>query len=863
MELRRRWLLLVCSALGIELALYASVAPKVALKAVDFAASQQREPGLTDRVKYLRQLSLEEYAREKLRGCHTVVQGGDWPAFFQTVLEASRGGDAGPFRSRVARSSRHSRPPYPVFFLTGEAPLDQIVDQLRGSDGHVHYLVLARPEGNEYLQATYHTYSSDSFTFGSGIHNAPPAALLYPYRALGLGLIALGCVAYFVLPRKRHDAAAICYSSWTVFLGDVVGMLLFVPFFALPALIIGGAVQALIDAWFLTLVLWPLAFLGAWTMLHMAHYATYEIRVLDAGLQLTTTRGTSTYRFDDMESLQPLVHATPGWLVALSWLAVLVGRGADRIRMSGQALALGGSHGDGLAIRMRDGSAVYLWIPLQGDAGLKNVESLASALRKADIPWTDEGKVIKALVLPDGEDPGARVRKPSQNLVIAGLALLPLVAIAAILGGMWLVEIAGFFVSDPDAPTHREPQAAADARFSPHDATWEKRFRCGPSAMLRAALKDWADRGLGAAEPEPDYNTFPYGFAPVAGAGLLIYGATGPASQADGFAIRTDLAGNLQWEKHYGAGAQQLDAVVAACPAAEGSFLLLGTSGTYSSHTGARRAYLVKIAASGDPQWELFWGDGAEDPAPSDARAEPDGSFTVYGCAGRERHATIFLLQVGSDGKLLTERRLDAAAQLGDVEIRQIRAARDGGFVVTGAITRPGQFKDLLLAKYDRRADVEWQKGFGGTRLERGHQVLESADGGFVAAGCVDEFRDEVRPYLVRVDAQGRPVWQKAVATSGRCEVYDLQATADGGLLLTADITPAADGERFLLVVKADAQGEVQWQKRLRQPGAVYGGVQSIETADGAILVLATRTWGAHQQHSAASLIQLGEVNRQ
>ena len=219
--------------------------------------------------------------------------------------------------------------------------------------GEPHYLVLERPAGKQYLEAIYQTYDSDDFSFGAGLSHPLPTALLYPYRTAGFAVIALGVLAYGLLGRKKRAPDTIYYARWSVIPGDFVAMLLFVCFFTLPMLVIGGAVQAITLAWFLPLTVWPLALLGAWLLIHMAEYAAYEVRILDGGVEVTTSRGQTTVPFAAIVCVQPLVLLTPSWLTRLSWLAALTGQGAGQFRTTAQALALSNSATNGLCLRRK------------------------------------------------------------------------------------------------------------------------------------------------------------------------------------------------------------------------------------------------------------------------------------------------------------------------------------------------------------------------------------------------------------------------------------------------------------------------------------------------------------------------------
>ena len=860
MELWRRWILLLSTIVGIFLAMCASLSPKVSLKAVDFASSQGSEFGWDERTAYLQQLPLPEYIEEKTKDHQTLVQGEDWVTFFGDVLSASRDeAIAKRLQRHVYVENRWSSPPFQVFFLPSELPPGDVADQLRGTGGEPHYLILPGPDGKQYLEAVYQTYDSEDFGFGSGISNPPPASLLYPYRRIGFGMLALGVLVYILLPRRKRAPDAICYAHWTVVPGDFVGMLLFVGFFTLPMLVVGGAVQTITLAWFFPLILWPLAFLGAWLLIHMAEYAAYEIRVLDDGIELTTCRGQSTHRFAEMKSVQPLVLLTPVWLTRLSWLAAMARQGSDRFRMTGQAIALSNSAAHGMCLRKKDGSAVYAWVP--GNASekvFKNAGRLTDAIEAAGIPREEDAKVVRALVRPDGEAPDGSTLKQSQSKVLAGLIVLPLAVIGIGLVGWWGMDILDSIDigSGSDSSWKDDLKRDTEAQFSSEKVAWEKRFRGGASPMLLAAIEE--SGGTGSGSDQGGQDTHACGFGQLADGSLLIYGCAGPSSYLDGYVLRTDELGEKQWENQYGVEGKACDYITGACQGRDGKILLLGTSGSYSTIMGGSRAYLVGISGSGEKQWDLLWGEGTDFPEPDAAAARTDGSFTVYGHSGAEPSTTIFLLHVGESGQLITERQIDAEKEIGGVDIRRVVPTQDGGFVATGEISEPDQYKNLLLAKFNSDGKLEWKRGFGGPKLESGRKVVQTTEGGLLAAGLIDTFDESVRLYLVRLDAQGDLAWEKTIGGKGQYELHDLQLAKDGGFLLAGDYRPDANSLPQLSVIKTDMQGGVDWEKHLEQPEVIYSGMSSIETTDGATIVLATRSWG-NQDLNAISVFRLNQ----
>ena len=858
MELWRRWILLYCTIVGLVLAMFVSLSPKVSLKAIDFANRQKYEFGFDERADYLRQLPLPEYIQEKTANHRITVAGEGWSQFLDEVLAASHGEQtAGPLQSRVCIEDRFASPPFGVFFQPEEAPVADLVDQLRSTVGEPWYVVLQHPDGPVYVQAIYHTYHSDDFGFTSRPSNLPPASLYYPYRPVGYVMLSLGLLVYIFLPRKKRDANTIGYAHWSVIPGDFAGLLLFVPFFVLPMFVGGGAVQALTVTWIITLVLWPLAGLGAWLLIHMTEYATYEIVVGEDGIEVRTLRGRTTCRFDSMVSLQPLSLRTPQWLIWLTRLGAIAGSGSDRFRLAGQSLALDSSATPGFAIRLRDDSAVYIWLPTHtNDKIVKNAQRLGDALEAAAIPRIEEVRVVRAIVRPDGEGPHGTKLKQTQSKVLAGLIILPLAMLGVLLAGWWTTETFDFSADvSPAADADAQNQAAV-ARFSENDVRWERRFRAGSSPMLISTFEQFDALGVETADAPAEQDSYACGLLQLAGGELLIYGAAGPSSYIDGYVLQTAESGEKQWENHYGVEGKSLEYITGACAGRDGKLLLWGTSGSYSRIMGGSRTYLVGISAAGERLWELAWGEGTDFPTPDSAVLRPDGSFTVYGHAGSEPSTTIFILQVDEAGKLIAEKQIDARAEIGDVDIRQVAATKEGGFVVTGEIAEPDQYKNLLLARFNAEGQLDWKQSFGGPKLESGRIVLETPDGHLLAVGEVDTFDDQLKLIVVRTDPLGQPVWERTIAKTGQNRVNDARWTAGDGLLLAGEFRPSPDSLPQLLVMQLDAKGDVEWEKRLSQPDVVYSSPCAIRTSAGNTLVVATRSWG-NQDLNAISLIQI------
>jgi hypothetical protein len=857
MEMRRRWILLLCSAAGIFLAMYASLTPKVSVRAIDFAARQKHSFGWSDRDDYLRQLPLQKYIEETTQKHRVLVDGERWKTFFASVSAASMDADSiESLASRVYVENRWSDPPFPVFFEPSESPLADIVSKLQSTPSESHYLMLEGVAGPQYLDARYHIYDSDDLGFGAGLSNPPPSSLLYPYRTIGFGIVGLGFAVYVLLPRKRRSPDTICYARWTIIPGDFVAMILFGAFFTLPLLLIGSSIHAITQAWPLLLVMWPIAFLGAWLLIHLGEYAAYEIQVREDGIEVTTPRGQIVYAFSEMESVQPLVLMTPDWLKNLTWLAALSGHGASNFRMAGQAMALGSSAAHGLRVGLKNGMAAFLWVPSGSSEHIyRNADRLTASLRDAGIPWKEDTKVVKALVRPDGEGPLKLASQRSQKRTLAALIVFPLSAMVIGFVVWWIVDAFDFAGhNSPDGASWEQQVAQVEAQeFPSSDVVWEHRYRAGATPMLH----DHRMKSSGNAK-QRGQNTQAAGICQLPDGALLIFGAAGQAMYQDGYVLKIAANGERIWECQLGVEGKSSEQFLAACLGPDSSILLVGTSGSRSAILGGRRAYVVNISPAGEKRWEMFWGDGPKFPEPGDARCMPDGSYRICGHFATDPSTTAFRLDVSATGEVVEEQLINVPESIGEADLKAVAATCDNGFVVTGDVVAPEQYKNLLVAKFDAAGSLLWTRDFGGPQLESGSRIAQASTGDVLAAGIVDKFNDSVQLYVTRMTDNGETIWSSCCGMDGVHTLLGMQPTADAGVVLVGEFRDDENSPSSLSIAKINSTGRIEYERHLTQPGVVYSGASAIVTSDNATLVVATRSWADFSRH-AISLIRLAD----
>ena len=173
-----------------------------------------------------------------------------------------------------------------------------------------------------------------------------------------------------------------------------------------------------------------------------------------------------------------------------------------------------------------------------------------------------------------------------------------------------------------------------------------------------------------------------------------------------------------------------------------------------------------------------------------------------------------------------------------------VSVTSDGGFVVIGNTkSTDGNFlikdkagSDIFLMKFSASNSLEWTQVYGGSRDDRGYDVVQLLDEGFALVGySKSDDRDasvnqgQHDNWVIRTDSKGLLLWQKSFGFLGHDHAYSITSTSDGGLFfngfldVTASDGQGQDGKRNYLTKKhgvgefwchkLDRNGNLQWRR--------------------------------------------------
>lgn len=181
------------------------------------------------------------------------------------------------------------------------------------------------------------------------------------------------------------------------------------------------------------------------------------------------------------------------------------------------------------------------------------------------------------------------------------------------------------------------------------------------------------------------------------------------------------------------------------------------------------------------------------------------------------------VLRLAPDGQVLWQKTYGGTGY--DVA-SWIEATPDGGCIVAGETTSYGDGAlDAWLIKLAADGTIEWQETLGGAAETWIHCIRSTSDGGYIACGDKgDDDFGRLDGMLVRLDRQGKVLWERLYGGSKENAFYGIQTTSDGGYIVygATGLTASLDSSLYApWYAKVDSNGHCEWQMSI--PGINWG----------------------------------------
>ncbi len=246
----------------------------------------------------------------------------------------------------------------------------------------------------------------------------------------------------------------------------------------------------------------------------------------------------------------------------------------------------------------------------------------------------------------------------------------------------------------------------------------------------------------------------------------------------------------------------------------DGGFIITGLTKSFGDTLGD--TYLIKTDGEGTVTWSAVSGGDSLDGGNSVFQTM-DGGYIVTNHTESYGAGDCDALVFKTDATGNQEWSRTYGDIFDDVGYEGIQTM-DGGYAITGITeTDADRSGNAFLAKYDNAGQTVWIKSYGNWQADVAERLLQTSDGGFILAGMSTFPASGPKDILViKTDADGNLQWSKNYGGDGFEEAYGRAATVDGGFVVSG-FTTSFGGSEDAYLIKINGDGELQWSR-------VYGG---------------------------------------
>ncbi len=152
-------------------------------------------------------------------------------------------------------------------------------------------------------------------------------------------------------------------------------------------------------------------------------------------------------------------------------------------------------------------------------------------------------------------------------------------------------------------------------------------------------------------------------------------------------------------------------------------------------------------------------------------------------------------------------------------EVKKVHIAPNGDILVAGHIPKPGSGSgraqnDAWVARFSSDGHELWSKTLGGPVRDEALALDLGPDGSVLISGWRDI--QEIRTWFAfaaKFSADGELVWEKTLRDTWRNTIaLEIRATSDGGALIAGEENRGEEPGEWPLVVRLDREGAIEWR---------------------------------------------------
>ncbi|GBD97086.1 MAG TPA: choice-of-anchor D domain-containing protein [Nitrospirae bacterium] len=272
------------------------------------------------------------------------------------------------------------------------------------------------------------------------------------------------------------------------------------------------------------------------------------------------------------------------------------------------------------------------------------------------------------------------------------------------------------------------------------------------------------------------------------------------AGSGDFWLLKLDTNGNILWQKTYGgSGGEEAYSLGITT---DGGYIVAGYTSTFGA--GGADFLIIKLDGTGNVQWQKSYGGGSQDVAHS-IQQTADSGFIVAGetYSYGSGSSDFFILKLDANGLVTWQKAFGTSN--GDIAYSVIQVA-DGGYVVAGETYSFISYEhDALMLKLDLNGNIVWQKDYGENNYNDDdsiYSLLELTSNEIIATGKSTSF-STANSWALKLDSSGNLNTCSTIGTPSVATVNSsVFVTNTVGTVQTSSASPITDAQT---TINADA----------------------------------------------------------
>ncbi len=304
------------------------------------------------------------------------------------------------------------------------------------------------------------------------------------------------------------------------------------------------------------------------------------------------------------------------------------------------------------------------------------------------------------------------------------------------------------------------------------------------------------------------------------------------------FLVKTNFNGDVQWSKEIDPGFNDHSRGLSVLQADDGGYVIAGWAETPTKGT---QGYLIKTNSTGTVQWDYVYGGDDDDSFESVSKTS-DGGYILAGHTVSYAHlgySDAWLMKVNSDGQVIWD---TVHGGTGNEWAYEVIQTTDGGYIFSGSTSSEETFdiddEAVFIVKTDNSGYPQWFKTFDLSTYgsEEAESIEQTADNGYIIGGWYEAGSDPGVPFLIKTSSSGDEQWRHFYNLASNDVFSSVDIADDGGYIAAGRTNSTGNGSYDALVIKTDASGNEEWCDVYG--GSDYDAAYSIQqTGDGGYII--------------------------